>query len=63
MLDFYGDYNHTSDGHDAIKEYMTDRGYLQDPPIIEEYVTDPTIEADPSKWLTKLTYYFTDPAE
>ncbi len=57
-LDFYGDYNQTIKGHHAIRKYMTDRGYLQDPPIIEEYVTDPTLEKDVSKWLTKVTYYF-----
>lgn len=57
-LDFYGDYNQTITGHNAIRKYMKDRGYLQDPPIIEEYVTDPTVEKDVSKWLTKVTYYF-----
>lgn len=57
-LDFYGDYNQTIKGHNAIRKYMKDRGYLQDPPIIEEYVTDPTVVKDVSKWLTKVTYYF-----
>lgn len=57
-LDFYGDYNQTIKGHNAIRKYMKDRSYLQDPPIIEEYVTDPTVEKDVSKWLTKVTYYF-----
>ena len=59
-LDFYGDYHGISQGHDAIEAYMKDRGYLPDPPIIEEYVTDPGQEPDPSKWLTKMTQYFTE---
>jgi len=59
-LDFYGDYNTTELGHQAIDRYMKDRGYLQDPPVIEEYVTDPSQEKDPNKWLTKITYYFSE---
>ena len=42
---------------------MKDRGYLLDPPIIEEYVTDPTQEKDPSKYLTRITRYFTPSGE
>ena len=59
VLDFYGDYNLIGDGQSALDAYMADRGYLLDPPIIEEYVTDPGEEPDPSKWLTKITRYYT----
>jgi len=58
VLDFYGDYKTIPLGHEAINKYMYDRGYLQDAPVIEEYITDPNTEQDPNKWLTKITYYF-----
>ncbi len=60
-LDFYGDYKTIGTGHSAVEKYMKDRNYLQDPPIIEEYVTDPGTEKDPNKWLTKITYYYSVP--
>jgi len=60
QVDFYGDYSQTGAAHQAIDLYMADRGYLQDVPIIEEYITDPTTEKDPSKWLTRVTYYFSE---
>ncbi len=60
QVDFYGDYSQTGSAHQAIDLYMADRGYLQDVPIMEEYITDPTIEKDPSKWLTRVTYYFSE---
>lgn len=60
VLDYYGDYSTIGQGHDAIEEYMSDRGYLPNPPTVEEYVTDPGEEPDPTKWLTKITQYFSE---
>lgn len=60
QVDFYGDYSQTGSAHEAIDLYMSDRGYLQDVPVIEEYITDPSTEKDPSKWLTRVTYYFSE---
>jgi effector-binding domain-containing protein len=60
QIDFYGDFNNTPLAHEAMEEYMKDHGYFQDPPIIEEYVTDPTEVKDPNKWLTKISYYFSE---
>jgi len=59
MMDFYGDYNNLGTGHEAILDYMTDRGYSIDLPFTEEYANDPTQVDDPSKILTKITYYYT----
>jgi len=56
-VDYYGDYNGTTAAHDAIEAYMNDRGLLSDVPMIEEYVTDPGVEKDPTKWLTRVTYF------
>jgi len=59
-VDYYGDYNGTPAAHTAVKNYMNDYGILNDPPYIEEYVTDPGEEPDPKKWLTKITYYISE---
>lgn len=60
QIDFYGDYSGIRKAHNSMADYLRDRQYLQDIPIIEEYVTDPGTEPDPSKWLTRVTYYYTD---
>ncbi len=60
QVDYYGDYMGAYKAHNAIEEYLLDNGLFQDPPAIEEYVTDPTTEKDPSKWLTKITYYYSE---
>jgi effector-binding domain-containing protein/uncharacterized protein YndB with AHSA1/START domain len=57
QVDYYGDSSKSSEAHYAIDEYMKDYGLLNDPPIIEENVTDLTQEKDPNKWLTRITYY------
>ena len=57
QVDYYGDYSKTEAAHNAIDAYLKDHGLLVNYPVIEEYVTDPTTEKDPSKWLTKITYY------
>lgn len=60
QVNYYGDYKGLHKAHAAIETYMTDYGILHNPPYIEEYMTDPGEEPDPAKWLTKLTYYYTE---
>ncbi len=60
QIDYYGDYSGTESAHNAISAYIKDYGLFQDYPVIEEYVTDPSSEKDPKKWLTKITYYFSE---
>ena len=57
QIDYYGDNAESAKAHYAMDDYMKDYGILNNVPIVEEYVTDPTTEKDPSKWLTKITYY------
>lgn len=57
QIDYYGDSSKTANAHKAIREYLKDRSLISDVPMIEEYVTDPDEERDPSKWLTTITYY------
>ena len=56
MVDFYGSYDRTDVAHDAIKKYIKEKGLIAKSPAIEEYITDPAIEKDPNKVLTKVYY-------
>ncbi|HPQ20216.1 MAG TPA: SRPBCC family protein [Saprospiraceae bacterium] len=59
-IDYYGDYKDIGPAHYAIDAYMKDRNILNDAPVVEEYVTDPANEPDPTKWLTKIFYYIAE---
>jgi len=59
-IDFYGDPDGSQVAHQAIDEYMRDRDLFVKYPVVEEYVTDPSEEKDPAKWLTKIRYYLAD---
>lgn len=60
QVDYYGDYYGAYKAHRSIEEYLLDNDLFQDPPYIEEYVTDPATEKDPSKWLTRITYFYSE---
>lgn len=52
---YYGNYEKTMPAHEAIGKYMKEKGYTQSASI-EEYVTDPMVEKDTTKWLTNIYY-------
>jgi len=56
VVDYYGEYEGSVAAHMAIDEYMKAQGLTWKTPVIEEYVTDPSQEPDPSKWLTRVYY-------
>jgi effector-binding domain-containing protein len=56
---YHGDKRKSGNAHNAMGDYMKDRQLLMDVPMIEEYVTDPTKESDPEKWITNIIYYYT----
>jgi len=58
VIDYYGDFANTGVAHSAMTAYMKDRSLLTNTPSVEEYVTDPLKEKDPSKWLTRVIYYY-----
>lgn len=60
VIDYYGEFTNTETAHRAMAAYMKDRNLLNNPPSVEEYVTDPLKEKDPSKWLTKIIYYYSN---
>ena len=56
QLDYYGNYDGLGKAHEAMEKYLKDKSLTAVPPAVEEYVTDPGEEPDPSKWLTRITY-------
>ncbi|MBP7272317.1 MAG: GyrI-like domain-containing protein [Saprospiraceae bacterium] len=56
LIEYRGGYSGIGKAHEAMDAYMKAKNLLQSIPVIEEYVTDPTIEPDSSKWLTKIYY-------
>jgi effector-binding domain-containing protein len=57
-LDYYGPYEKIKAAHDKIGDYMKQKNYKWVPPVIEEYITDPGMEKDSTKWLTKVIYFY-----
>lgn len=57
QLEYSGDYSGLENAHKAIEEYLIDYGLSYHFPVVEEYMTDPGEQPDPSKWLTRITYY------
>ena len=63
QVDYLGDPDKAESAHYAIEYYMNDRGLLVNYPIVQETVTDPMVEKDMSKWLTRITYYVTNSSQ
>jgi effector-binding domain-containing protein len=59
MVDHLGDYENLVNAHKALNFHLQKINLTLNPPIIEEYVTDPMTEPDTSKWVTKI-YYMVD---
>ncbi|NNK90613.1 MAG: hypothetical protein HKO89_08410 [Saprospiraceae bacterium] len=60
QINYYGDYSGIAKAHQSMKDYLKDYNLFVDYPVIEEYVTDPGQEKDPSKWQTKISYYISE---
>lgn len=56
VVDFYGDYNEIGPAHELMESYMLENNLEFVGPAIEEYVSDPILETNPSKWLTRVIY-------
>lgn len=56
-IDYFGAYETTGKAHMGMDEYMAEKGLEQVPPVLEEYITDPMVEKDTSKWLTRVVYF------
>jgi len=60
QVDYYGESSKSSSAHYAIDAFMKDHGIVNNVPILEEYITDPSTEPDPKKWLTQIIYYIAE---
>jgi len=52
----FGVYETASVTHDAMKKYCKDNGYTINGSAYEMYITDPSLEPNPSNWETKIIY-------
>ena len=59
LIDYYGPFEQSVYAYKAMDRYFAKQGLKQAAPIIEEYLTDPSLEPDQSKWLTKI-YFFAE---
>lgn len=53
---FHGSYEHLRDGHAKLQEWMSEQCETSGGDPWEMYVTDPTSEADPTKWETVIVH-------
>lgn len=53
-VDFYGPYEKTADAHMAIEAWVKANNRKVTGSPWETYITDPSTEKDPNKWLTKI---------
>jgi effector-binding domain-containing protein len=61
LLEYRGGYNDMMNAHNAITNYIKEKN-LTSTVTLEEYVSDPGMEKDSTKWLTKI-YYILAPAK
>jgi effector-binding domain-containing protein len=57
VMDYMGGYSGLGKAHDAMAEYFKTNNMMQSPPVIEEYVVDPMMEKDSTKWHTRIIYF------
>lgn len=55
-VEYYGAYDNSMAAHMALSKHMEDNNLELNEIVINEYVTDPSEEADTSKWLTNIYY-------
>lgn len=56
LVEYYGPYEAIASAHTAIDDYTRSKNLQTGFPVIEQYVTDPSQEPDPGKWLTRVFY-------
>lgn len=55
-INYYGEYSEMESAHNTINNYLISNSLEIEYVAIEEYITDPGTEPDPSNWLTKISY-------
>lgn len=54
IYNFFGPYQQLYTAYNKIREYNKQNGLVQNGPMREFYLTDPTIETNPAKWHTRI---------
>lgn len=57
VVSFYGAYDSLGQAHTAIEKYCAAYNLKSSSLVMESYMTDPAVEQDTSKWLTKVIYF------
>ena len=60
QVDYYGSYSNIGSAHITADSFAANFDLAMGTPVIEEYVTDPGLEQDTSKWLTRIYYPLED---
>lgn len=55
-VNYYGAYDKTTEAYVSIDKYLAANNLKQKTPVIEQYITDPKVEKDTAKWLTKIIF-------
>lgn len=55
-VDYYGDYSKSAPVYAFIEQYAREKNIKTGSPATEEYITDPMIEKDTAKWLTRICF-------
>ncbi|HNR08997.1 MAG TPA: SRPBCC family protein [Saprospiraceae bacterium] len=55
-LDYFGAYDKMGEAHYAMEDYIREKALTGRVPVIEEYLSDPELEPDTAKWLTRVIY-------
>jgi effector-binding domain-containing protein len=53
---YFGSYDGTGNGHSAIAAYLKTNNLKEAGIVMEEYITDTSLESDTSKWQTNIIY-------
>lgn len=56
VMDYWGAYDKLEEAHISLSTHMAENNITYKGPVIEQYVSGPKTEADPSKWNTKIIY-------
>lgn len=56
ITEYVGNYDNLQKGHDAVQQWISERGFTLSGPPMEIFVTSATSEADPSAWVTRICY-------
>lgn len=55
-VDYFGPYDKSMTAYNALDKYVADKKWVQKPPVIEQYLNDPQVVKDSSKWHTKIIF-------